>query len=192
MAHSATLALTHIGLWVNDLPKMKEFYTGILGFVASDEGRINNTDYVFLSRDPREHHQVVLATGRPGDLSFNVVNQISFLVDSLATLRLLHAGLKDENVTQITPINHGNAVSVYFRDPDNNRTELYIHTPWHVTQPSGTPLDLAVSDAQLWRNVEAHARSLPGFMPRAQWEEILAARMAEARTKSRFWKMTQQ
>ena len=50
---------------------------------------------VFLSRDPNEHHQIVLASGRPAEAQFNVINQISLRVPDLATLRELH-GRVDE------------------------------------------------------------------------------------------------
>lgn len=41
---------------------------------------------VFLSRDPNEHHQLVLASGRPAESNppgFNVINQISLRVPDL-------------------------------------------------------------------------------------------------------------
>ncbi len=54
--------LSHVGLYVHDVPKMLDFYTKVLGFVVSDgapDGRIT-----FLSRNPSDHHQVVLVRGR--------------------------------------------------------------------------------------------------------------------------------
>ena len=42
--------LSHVGLYVRDVPKMIDFYTKVLGFVVSDgaeDGRIT-----FLSRNP--------------------------------------------------------------------------------------------------------------------------------------------
>jgi len=42
--------LSHVGLYVHDVPKMIDFYTKVLGFVVSDgaeDGRIT-----FLSRNP--------------------------------------------------------------------------------------------------------------------------------------------
>ena len=49
---------------------------------------------MFLSRDPNEHHQIVLATGRPQDLPFNVINQISFRVPDVKALRHFNEALK--------------------------------------------------------------------------------------------------
>jgi len=48
--------------------------------------------------------------------------------------------------------------------------EMFIDTPWHVTQPLGEALDLSLSDEEIWRWVEAQARRLPGFRPRAEWQ----------------------
>jgi catechol 2,3-dioxygenase len=46
-------------------------------------------------------------------------------------------------------VSHGNALSVYFFDPEGNRVELYYKTGLPVPQPHGDPIDLARSDAEL-------------------------------------------
>ena len=57
-----------MGMFVADLARMRDFYTRVLGFTITDEGEIDIHDqkigFVFLSRDPRDHHQIVLATGK--------------------------------------------------------------------------------------------------------------------------------
>src|SRR5688500_8046868 len=101
-AMSYGLTLSHVGIYVTDMARMLDFYTGFLGFAVSDRGEASSGhELVFLTRDPREHHQFVLASGRPADVQFNMVNQLSFRVDSLDTLRELHRGLKDEAVTEL-------------------------------------------------------------------------------------------
>ncbi len=166
-----SVAFSHTGVFVHDLDRMVGFYTGFLGLVVSDRDVARNGQEVaFLTSDPREHHQLVLMTGRPAEVAFNTVQQISFRLDSLATLKRLYAGLKDWPVTDLGPISHGNAISSYFRDPEGNRVEMFIDTPWHVTQPLGEALDLSLSDEEIWRWVEAQARRLPGFRPRAEWQ----------------------
>ena len=46
---------------------MEGFYTRLLGFTVTDRGQLQGAagpvSLVFLSRDPDEHHQIVLATG---------------------------------------------------------------------------------------------------------------------------------
>lgn len=176
------VAFSHFGIYAADLAKLEDFYTRFMGFIVTDRGPLEVpggvVDLVFLSRDPREHHQIVLASGRPAELPFNVVNQLSFRVDSLADLRTMHGRLKAETaVRDIAPISHGNALSVYFRDPEGNRVELFIDTPWYVTQPLRIPFDFALDDAALMRWAEETARKLPGFRPAADWEREMAQRL---------------
>ena len=84
---SFSLTLSHFGIFVTDINRMVDFYTRFLGFAVSDRGQNAKGEIVFMTRDPREHHQIVMAAGRPADLPFNVINQISLRVDSLGTLR---------------------------------------------------------------------------------------------------------
>ena len=70
------LSMSHIGLYVHDLPRMEDFYTRALGFTVTDRGKVRDADIVFTSWDPKDHHQVALVTGRPKDFGFNHVNQI--------------------------------------------------------------------------------------------------------------------
>lgn len=180
------LTLSHIGVFVTDLPRMVDFYTGFLGFAESDRGETAaGGEIVFLTRDPREHHQVVLATGRPADLDYNIVNQLSFRVDSLDTLRELQRGLKDEHATELGPITHGNALSVYLHDPEKNRIELLIDTPWYVPQPCRIPVDLSMPDDELWATIEKHVRALPGFKTRAAWSSEIEKRITDATQRRR-------
>lgn len=173
------LQFSHIGLYVTDLDRMAGFYKRALRFTQTDAGDLGPVQLVFLSRDPNEHHQLVLATGRPADLAFNVVNQLSFRVPDLATLRAFHGRLLDEGATDMHPVTHGNAVSVYCRDPEGNRLELFMDTPWYCDQPLREPIDLAQSDEAILARAEAIAKRFPKFMSRAQWQAEVARRMQE-------------
>lgn len=176
-----SLTFTHVGIFVADLDRMVDFYTRLLGFVVSDRGvRPQGGEIAFLTRDPTEHHQVVLASGRPAGLAFNTVNQLSFRLDGLAALRAMHARLRKEGVEDLGPVTHGNAVSAYFLDPERNRIEFYLHTPWYVPQPHRIPLDLSASDAEIWAKVERHARALPGFKTMGEWSAEMGRRIAQA------------
>ena len=177
------LSFSHLGIYVSDLGLMEDFYTRLLGFTVTDRGDLATprgaVRLVFLSRDPRDHHQIVLAGGRPPELPFNPINQISFRVDDLAGLRQMHDSLVAEAVADIAPVSHGNALSVYFLDPEGNRVELFIDTPWYVDQPLRIPLDMGLPDAALWAQVEAQARKLPGFKPVEEWRSEITRRMKE-------------
>ena len=177
---AASVAFSHFGFFVTDMPKMEDFYTRFMGFTVTDRGMLFDRNLVFLSRDPREHHQLVLVTGRPADMGYNPIHQISFLLDGLAELKDMHERLKGEQVSEIAPVSHGNALSVYFRDPEGNRLELYLHTPWYVTQPERVPMDMSLSVDELWKWAEDLARKLPGFRPASEWQAEMARRMGRA------------
>jgi catechol 2,3-dioxygenase len=174
-----SLAFSHMGIYVADIARMEDFYTRVLGFTATDRGDLGTTRLVFLSRDPKEHHQIVLASGRPGELRFNPINQISFRMAEFAGLREMHRRLERERVSEMAPVSHGNALSIYFRDPEGNRIELFVDTPWYVQQPLRVPMDMQLSDAQIWAWAEAEARKLPGFTPVERWREDVARQMGE-------------
>ena len=161
----------HFGIYVIDLPLMLGFYEGVFGLTVTDrgEGRSFKGTLVFTSGAPDQHHQLVFATGRaPGTPS--TVMQIAFKVPSIQSLRDLSKKALELGATDLRPLNHGNALSVYFKDPEANTVEIYIDTPWHVSQPHGEPLDLAKSDEEILRETEAHCRRDPSFMPMAQWQ----------------------
>ena len=180
-----SLTFSHVGIYVVDMAKMVDFYTRFLGFAIADRGPNPNGEIVFLTRDAREHHQFVLISGRPAELPFNLINQLSFRVDSLATLKELHQGLKSEPVSDIVTLTHGNALSCYFRDPEKNRVELLIDTPWYVPQPCRIPIDLSLPNDELWAIIEKHVRATPGFRPVAEWRKDMDSRIEKAGAERR-------
>ena len=172
------LVFSHMGFYVRDMARMARFYTEVLCFFETDRGQLGPVELVFLSRDPAEHHQIVLATGRPADLSFSVINQISLRVPDLATLReVRNRAVADPDVSDLVTATHGNAVSIYFRDPEGNRLEVFMDMPWYCEQPLREPIDLDQSDEAVMAAAEALARSRPKFRSRAQWLAEMTARM---------------
>ena len=177
MPHDAAPRLSHVGIYVTDLPKMKDFYTGVLGFVVSDaapDGRIT-----FLSRNPSDHHQVVLVPGRKTELDTPMVQQISFNVGTLANVQRSFRKVRDAGCEGLRPVSHGNAWSIYFQDPEGNRIEMFCDTPWYVSQPCGFEINLDKSEDELYRETEAHCRTLPGFKPMEEWGAEISRKIAE-------------
>jgi len=177
MSSVPSFTFSHMGIYVTDAARMEDFYTRLLGFTVTDRGLLGSITLIFMSRDPAEHHQVILATGRPPAKEFNPINQISFRMAEFGGLREMHRRLAQEGVKELAPVSHGNALSVYFRDPEGNRIELFVDTPWYVTQPLRVPMDMNLSDAELWAWAEAEARKRPGFMPVEQWRAAIARKM---------------
>jgi catechol 2,3-dioxygenase len=172
--------LAHMGIFVRDREKMVKFYSDVLGLMVTDEGESSSggVHLTFMSADPDEHHQVVLVTGRPEDNGFNPINQVSFLVDSLGQLREVHRRALDRGATAMRTVSHGNAWSIYFLDPEGNRLEAYLHTPFYMPQPHGEPLDLEKSDDEILHATEAACAKNPGSMPREAFAAKVAARLA--------------
>ena len=170
LAQRNSLVFSHMGFYVRDLDRMARFYKEVMCFFETDRGDLGAVKLIFLSRDPSEHHQIVLATGRPADLSFSVINQISLRVPDLATLReVRNRAQADPDVSDMVTATHGNAVSIYFRDPEGNRLEVFMDMPWYCEQPLREPIDLNQSDEQVMAAAQALARSRPRFRSRADW-----------------------
>ena len=177
---SFKLRLRHVGLYTHDMDAMLDFYTGIMGLTVTDDGRYGDPEQriVFLSSDPTEHHEFVLADPPAGDGETVHVQQMSFLLDNLDDLREMHGRVVGAGINIDRMLTHGNAWSIYFQDPSTNRIECYVHTPWYVTQPHGHPFDLSKSTDEIMEMTEAHCREDAGFMMAADWEKKMAAKMA--------------
>jgi len=173
-----TIDLSHFEIRTRDLPLMEAFYTGALGFLATD--RSADATMVFLSADPGEHHQIVLAQAADGDFASGSLDHLAFRVADLAALRRYHEALRGYGDLAVETVSHGTSWSVYFRDPEGNRLELFVDTPWHVAQPLRFPVDLSMPDDELiaWtrERISGHA----DFQPAADWFGALEGRLGKA------------
>ena len=176
--------ISHVVIYCYDFRKMLDFYTGVLGFHLSDIGRARGNDICFLTFDPAaDHHQVALAGGRQGPREASALNHVAFRVKSLDELRRRHADLKAAGVNGVELITHGSWVSVYYRDPENNRLEFFWDTQYYVQQPIVEPLDVdlaTASEEDVVRAVKARYGNDPSFKPMADWKAgALAAHTKE-------------
>jgi len=129
--------LGHVGIYAQDLPRLREFYTDVVGLQITDEA----PNAVFMSSDPdREHHEFVLFAGTPEQKT--CVQQISFSCEKLEDIVEYYHRFKDNNVRFRSVTSHGNAVGLYFFDPEDNVCEVYWTTPWKAHQPYGVAVDL--------------------------------------------------
>jgi catechol 2,3-dioxygenase len=182
---AANLMFSHMGLSVKDIAVMEAFYTRALGFTVTDRGMAGGMKLVFLSRDPRDHHQIVLATGRPEVLPANTanpqfgpsINQISFKMGSLSDLRDMRERLTAEGGSKLFPANHGVAWSIYAHDPEGNNLEFFVDTEWYITQPFLIPLDLSKTDADIVEETRKLCEASEGFKSYSDWRERIATKM---------------
>jgi catechol 2,3-dioxygenase len=171
------IQFSHIGLFVNDLPMMEAFYRDVMHFHITDRGLLRGHNVVFLSRDFREHHQIVLVSGRTAARDARLVNQISFRVPCLDSLRTFYARVCELHVPKIDPVLHGNAWSVYFEDPEGNRVEVFTDSDWYIEQPIKEHLDLSLPAPEIRRLTHSFCVGKPGFKPFAEWQAQQEARM---------------
>ena len=173
-----TFSLNHVGIKVIDMPTMSDFYTSFFGFIITDR-RDDPNPIQFLTRSPDEHHQLLLAWGREPQ-SPSTVAQISFLMDDFTQLRTLHERAQaDTRISKVWTLDHGNSWTVYFLDPEENTIECYVHTPWHVSQPYGTPIDFSLGDEEIYARTEATSLANPTYMPAEDYRAKITARLAE-------------
>ncbi len=160
------LSWSHAVIYVNDTARMLDFYGQVLGFELTDRGQIGNgnTEIIFLSQTPREHHQLAFIPTAGGGEDPNRFAHLAFRVGDLAELRAIIGKLETRNV-QLRPISHGNTWSVYVADPEGNGIELFCETPWHVKQPAGEVWDTKLSDSELLAWTQQMFASADGFAP---------------------------
>lgn len=168
--------LAHVGIYTQDIDAMTRFYTRVFGLHLTDKGVGRNfkVPLHFLSGSPEQHHQLALAGGRAAGTPSTVM-QLSFKVEAIDDLRRVRSAALAEGATHMRGMNHGNALSIYFSDLEDNTVEVYLDTPWYVKQPHGHPLDLDQPDDVIWAETERIAKADPTFMPLAEW----AARFEE-------------
>ncbi len=141
--------LGHVGIYTQDLMVQRDFWTRVMGLKIADED-LEGRGMVFLSSYPeQEHHEFVLMKGRDAPREAKLVQQISFKVPSIDDLKEYHRRLVAENVRIDRIVSHGNALGMYFFDPEGNRIELYYKTGFPVPQPHSEPIDIEASNEEL-------------------------------------------
>src|SRR5690606_3983771 len=176
-----SFVFSHVGIFVKNITLMRTFYQQALRLHVTDQGVISGRDIVFLSQDPQEHHQFALVSGRPDLEQFNVINQISLRVQGLHVLRSYHRSLQMAGAGNMDPSTHGNSISIYCRDPEGNRLEVFMDTQWYCDQPMKASVDLNQSDEQIYRQVEDIARSANKFKSRDEWVRDMHNLMAHTK-----------
>ncbi len=141
-------SLGHVGVYVNDIECSKVFYRDILGLKVSDEEPERGMVFMTAKNRMEEHHGLVLFRGREDG---KVVQQISFRCDSLSEVKDFYQVFLKHKVPINRIVSHGNAIGVYFQDPDGNQVEVYWPTGIDWPQPFSKPVDLTAPDEVLLR-----------------------------------------
>jgi catechol-2,3-dioxygenase len=160
---------------------MVAFYRDILGFQVADRGLLGpeGPEVVFMSGSSTDHHQIAFAKAR-GEEDASSLEHMAFRVDSIADVRTMFERVtKDDRVQGAAPITHGNAISVYFSDPEKNGIEIFCDSPFSVQQPQIRGWDPGSSDAEILAAVESGFREEPGFMPMDEYRAQKAQEFGE-------------
>ena len=170
---------SHSVLKVRDIEGMIAFYCDMLGFVVADRGPLpvpGSPEIVFLSGSSSDHHQLALTNTR-GDEDASSLEHNAFRVGSLGDVKaMVEKVSKDPRVASHMPLTHGNAISVYFSDPEGNGIEVFCDSPWHVKQPAAQGWDPTMSDEDVLADVKAKFENDSEFRP---IEEYRAAKARE-------------
>ena len=174
MSELPRMSFGHLGIDVIDIDQMVDFYINVLGFKLTDRGIGGKAELAFLSRNPEEHHQIVMAATRKSN-ERTTINQISFRVNGFQEVRQAYDHAIAAGIEGIEPVDHGSALSVYFPDPEGNRIEVYMATPWYIAQPHRELIDFNKSDDEVWKVCEQKCLADPTYKPMAEWKADFSA-----------------
>ena len=146
--------LGHVGIWAKDFEKLRDFYSKTLGLHISDQ----SPNAAFMTSDPaREHHELVVfrATQTGQHTS---VQQVSFSCEKLEDVIGYYKRFKENDVKFSRITSHGNAVGLYFFDPEGNQLEVYWTTPFEARQPYGVAIDINRPVDEILQEIEADVK----------------------------------
>jgi catechol-2,3-dioxygenase len=155
MAQPSIARLGHVGIHAFDVAREKAFYQDVLGLQVTDEDP--RMGMVFMSARPEEeHHEFLICGGRNvADKDALLLQQVSFRCDSLDDVIGYYKRFKEHNVQFDMIVSHGNAVGLYFRDPEGNRCEVYWPTGLKARQPYLEMVNLEEDPADILRKIKA-------------------------------------
>lgn len=125
---------------------MTAFYRDVLGLQVADT-RDTPVSMVFLSAKPQEEHHETVLLHSPQEP--HPLQQMSFYVDTLDELRAFYREFRARQVPIDMVVSHGNAIGIYFFDPEGNRCEVYWRTGKEVHPPYFKPIDLDCPNAEV-------------------------------------------
>ena len=142
--------LGHIGFYVQDIELMKDFYANFMGMKLTKVGPLG----AFFSADPEGvDHEIALINGRTSLEDPHWIQQISMRVDSLEDLRDFKRRIHERGYQLDRIVTHASAIGCYFRDPENNPTEVFWLTGYTSWAQIGVPIDIDQSDEAVMEEV---------------------------------------
>lgn len=157
--------LCHLGIHSKNPAALAEFYRGVLGMqIVGGSGADDpfGASTFLSSRPDQESHEIVFFANA-------AFRHTAFRVATLADLRARYSDAVNRGLPIKMALNHGVSLAFYFDDPEGNMIEIYWATGLAYGQPYGHPIDLALPEEALLRDVEALAsRHGIAWQPSAQ------------------------
>jgi catechol-2,3-dioxygenase len=143
------MGVHHVGLSARDPAALAAFYHDVLGLqmVGGSTADAVFGATAFLTSNPAEESHDLAIFANPA------YQHTAFKVRSLADLRAAHQRVMGRGVPVKMAFNHGVSVAFYFEDPEGHMIEVYWPTGVAWPQPHGDPIDLALSEEAIHRNV---------------------------------------
>jgi catechol-2,3-dioxygenase len=161
---ASVVGLGHVGLYVKDLAKMAAFYRDFMGMTLT---KVSDQSAFFSSDPARSDHEIALISGRESLDDPHLINQISLRVASLDDLRDFHDRMQAAGYTIDRLVTHASAIGCYFRDPEDNRTEVFWLTGLDSWVNIGVPIDIDRPDEEIMADV------------RRIWEQVRHVQVGE-------------
>lgn len=146
--------------------------------VTDDDPDLGN--YFLSARPDDEHHELLLARGRNAPIDAKLIQQLSFRCETFDDVVGVYRQLREHGVRFDMIVSHGNAIGVYFFDPEGNRAEVYWQTGLVARQPFIESIDIETPADELMDAIRASVakHGATGFTE----ESYLAWTRAQAQT----------
>ena len=149
----AVAGLGHVGIFVSNFERSLDFYTRVIGLKPSDVDWERR--FAFLSAHPEEEHHELFLMDAPDRVAPKGMDQVSFRCASMDDVLAFKKVFAEEHVPIDIEVTHGNALSIYFFDPDGYRLEVYWKVPREVHPPFQMPIDLTKSKDDILVDIDA-------------------------------------
>jgi len=121
--------LGHVVITVSNLERSARFYRDVLGL--KEVGRIGDRGMFFAGGEGRTHHELLIQAvpdGEPIPSAPHIgLSHIAFKIGTTdEELKEAHQKLKEAEVEITNVTDHGVTHSIYMKDPDGHRIEVFI------------------------------------------------------------------
>jgi catechol-2,3-dioxygenase len=141
--------LGHVALPAGDPAGLASFYGDLVGLTPTLRGSLPGLgDFIFLSGQPADVLQELTFMTRPE------ARHVAFEVESLATLKDVHARAKQQGVRILMALDHRSSVSLMMVDPEGNNLEVYWLTGLQAGEPYAAPIDLDRPETELMKQFQ--------------------------------------